>query len=50
MVRREVPSVSHVLWGQKEKRHKGELPIGRVAKPALTFLMEELGHLAGSQV
>lgn len=38
-----------VLVGQKEKRHKGELPIGRIAKPALAFLMEEPGHLAGSQ-
>lgn len=38
-----------VLMGQKEKRHKGELPIGRVARPALAFLMEEPRHLAGSQ-
>lgn len=33
--------------GLKEKRHKGELPIGRMAKPALAFLMEEPGHLTG---
>lgn len=38
-----------VLMGQKEKRHKGELPIGRMAKPALAFLMGEPWHLAGSQ-
>lgn len=38
-----------VLIGQKEKRHKGELPIGRMAKPALALLMKEPGHLAGSQ-
>lgn len=38
-----------VPMGQKEKRHKGELPIGRIAKPALAFLMKEPRHLAGSQ-
>lgn len=50
MVGREVPCSFPCPLGTERKETQGGLPIGRVAKPALAFLMEELRHLVASQV